>query len=95
MTHDLIEHHVKTTYYARPKKMAAPKPCDPNHPQWKRRRYWNYLGAAVGLAAFAVCGVKILLGDQNPQLVAFSYSAGGLFLISSGIYAATAVFRKV
>lgn len=78
---------------------TQPKPTgdlpatDPSHPQWKRRRHWNMAGAIVGLASFVGTVVTVWLGEGSPESVATLYASGGLFLVSSGIYAATALMR--
>lgn len=68
-------------------------PKDSEHPQWKRRRRWNGAGAATGLATFlAMAAVKII--DPTAQVSGELGVAAGLFLVSSGIYVATALLRN-
>jgi hypothetical protein len=63
-------------------------------PQWKRRRKWNYAGAAAGLLGFLSCGVAVILGRTDDSLVDFAWASISLFLVSSGIYVGTALIRQ-
>lgn len=67
---------------------------DPEHPQWKRRRRWNAAGAATGLLGFIACGVAVMIGEANEDVVDFSRGAMVLFLVSAGIYVGTAILRN-
>ena len=67
---------------------------DPEAPQWKRRRKWNYAGAASGLLGFLACGVAVILGRTDDSVVDFAWASISLFLVSSGIYVGTALIRQ-
>ena len=82
----------RTTYYARPK-MAAPKTCDPEHPQWKRRRRRNDVLAYFGLAMIVASMAGGFLSVSNTVLVT-GLVVGALMAIAGfGLHTWTGVAR--
>lgn len=82
----------RTTYYARPK-MAAPKTCDPEHPQWKRRRRRNSTLMYLGIAMLVATTAGGFIGKSNDVLVNALYVGLLLAVSGAGLYTWTALDR--